>query len=348
MYRILIVEDDSTIASNVAAHLERWDYETKQIEDFKCVMEAFQQFDPQLVILDIGLPFYNGFYWCQEIRKISSVPILFLSSMNDNMNIVMAMNMGGDEFIEKPFDLNVLTAKVQALLRRAYSFQGNVNVLEHEGMLLNLNDASLSYKGEKISLTKNEFRILQMLMENAGKIVARDDIIARLWESDEFIDDNTLTVNVARLRKKLENADMEGRIKTKKGIGYYLEYYFIYMIFLLMRLSMDANCLLCGVQYVCLLIFTNIINGISYYISTGSSFLTMQNNSQSIWILLNMIIRNLQRNYIRQSRSLFLRIELQKKSCLIIMACGFIRSKHRLLHWIFYCKIRSNFYMKKI
>lgn len=134
MYRILIVEDDSTIASNVAAHLERWDYETKQIEDFKCVMEAFQQFDPQLVILDIGLPFYNGFYWCQEIRKISSVPILFLSSMNDNMNIVMAMNMGGDEFIEKPFDLNVLTAKVQALLRRAYSFQGNVNVLEHEGI----------------------------------------------------------------------------------------------------------------------------------------------------------------------------------------------------------------------
>ena len=129
---------------------------------------------------------------------------------------------------------------------------------------------------------------------------------------------------------------------------WYLEYYFIYMIFLLMRLSMDANCLLCGVQYVCLLIFTNIINGISYYISTGSSFLTMQNNSQSIWILLNMIIRNLQRNYIRQSRSLFLRIELQKKSCLIIMACGFIRSKHRLLHWIFYCKIRSNFYMKKI
>ena len=211
MYRILIVEDDSTIASNVAAHLERWDYETKQIEDFKCVMEAFQQFDPQLVILDIGLPFYNGFYWCQEIRKISSVPILFLSSMNDNMNIVMAMNMGGDEFIEK------------ALLRRAYSFQGNVNVLEHEGMLLNLNDASLSYKGEKMSLTKNEFRILQMLMENSGKIIARDDIIARLCESDAFIDDNTLTVNVARLRKKLENVGMEGRIKTKKGIGYYLD-----------------------------------------------------------------------------------------------------------------------------
>lgn len=223
MYKILIVEDDETIAGGLKNHLEKWNYQAECMTDFKDVMGKFVEFEPQLVLLDIVLPFFNGFHWCQEIRKISKVPIIFLSSANDNMNIVMAMNMGGDEFIEKPFDLNVLTAKVQALLRRAYSFQGNVNVLEHEGMLLNLNDASLSYKGEKISLTKNEFRILQMLMENAGKIVARDDIIARLWESDEFIDDNTLTVNVARLRKKLENAGMEGRIKTKKGIGYYLD-----------------------------------------------------------------------------------------------------------------------------
>ena len=223
MYRILIIEDDDTIAKNIAAHFNRWNYETKQIADFKNIMEEFLKFDPQLVLLDIGLPFYNGFYWCQEIRKISKVPILFLSSMNDNMNIVMAMNMGGDEFIEKPFDLNVLTAKVQALLRRSYSFQGNGNVLEYEGMILNLNDASFSYKEKNISLTKNEFRILQMLMENAGKIIARDDIIARLWESDEFIDDNTLTVNVARLRKKFENAGMDNWIKTKKGIGYYLK-----------------------------------------------------------------------------------------------------------------------------
>lgn len=223
MYKILIVEDDETIAGGLKNHLEKWNYQAECMTDFKDVMGKFVEFEPQLVLLDIVLPFFNGFHWCQEIRKISKVPIIFLSSANDNMNIVMAMNMGGDEFIEKPFDLNVLTAKVQALLRRAYSFQGNVNVLEHEVMLLNLNDASLSYRGEKISLTKNEFRILQMLMENAGKIVARDDIIARLWESDEFIDDNTLTVNVARLRKKLENAGMEGRIKTKKGIGYYLD-----------------------------------------------------------------------------------------------------------------------------
>ena len=223
MYKILIVEDDETIAGGLKNHLEKWNYQAECMTDFKDVMGKFVEFEPQLVLLDIVLPFFNGFHWCQEIRKISKVPIIFLSSANDNMNIVMAMNMGGDEFIEKPFDLNVLTAKVQALLRRAYSFQGNVNVLEREGMLLNLNDASLSYKGEKISLTKNEFRILQMLMENVGKIVARNDIIARLWESDEFIDDNTLTVNVARLRKKLENAGMEGRIKTKKGIGYYLD-----------------------------------------------------------------------------------------------------------------------------
>ena len=149
MYRILIIEDDDIIAKNIATHFKRWNYETMQIIDFKNIMEEFLKFDPQLVLLDIGLPFYNGFYWCQEIRKISKVPILFLSSMNDNMNIVMAMNMGGDEFIEKPFDLNVLTAKVQALLRRSYSFQGNGNVLEYEGIILNLNDASFSYKRKK-------------------------------------------------------------------------------------------------------------------------------------------------------------------------------------------------------
>lgn len=223
MYRILIVEDDSTIASNVAAHLERWDYETRQIEDFKCVMEAFQQFDPQLVILDIGLPFYNGFYWCQEIRKISSVPILFLSSMNDNMNIVMAMNMGGDEFIEKPFDLNVVTAKVQAVLRRTYEFRGTADVMEWNGAILNLADATVLYQDQKLELSKNEFKILQILLENTGKIVSRESIMTRLWDSNEFIDDNTLTVNVARLRKKMEQIGLGGKIITKKGIGYMVE-----------------------------------------------------------------------------------------------------------------------------
>ena len=208
MYKILIVEDDNTIAERLASHLKKWNYKTVCVRDFKNVMEEFKKTDPQLVILDIGLPFYNGFYWCQEIRKLSNVPIIFLSSMNDNMNIVMAMNMGGDEFIEKPFDLNVVTAKVQAVLRRAYALQGTANIIEHGEMLLNLGDASLTIAGQKIELTKNEFKICQMFFESAGKFVTRDAIMTRLWESDEFIDDNTLTVNVARLRKKLEEAGL--------------------------------------------------------------------------------------------------------------------------------------------
>ena len=223
MYRILIVEDDMTIAKVLAAHLEKWGYETRCAENFKNIMNDFLDFEPQLLMLDIGLPFFNGFHWCQEIRKVSQVPIMFLSSLDDNMNIVMAMNMGGDEFIEKPFDLNVVTAKVQALLRRTYAFQGSSNLLEHDGIMLNLGDATVLYQDQKVELTKNEFRILQILFERAGKIVSRDELIERLWDSDEFIDDNTLTVNVARLRKKLESVGRKDMIRTKKGIGYMVE-----------------------------------------------------------------------------------------------------------------------------
>ena len=223
MYRILIVEDDMTIAKVLAAHLEKGGYETRCAENFKNIMNDFLDFEPQLLMLDIGLPFFNGFHWCQEIRKVSQVPIMFLLSLDDNMNIVMAMNMGGDEFIEKPFDLNVVTAKVQALLRRTYAFQGSSNLLEHDGIMLNLGDATVLYQDQKVELTKNEFRILQILFERAGKIVSRDEIIERLWDSDEFIDDNTLTVNVARLRKKLESVGRKDMIRTKKGIGYMVE-----------------------------------------------------------------------------------------------------------------------------
>lgn len=222
MYKILIVEDDMTIAKTLANHLEKWSYTVQYVTDFEDVMKTFTTFDPQLVLMDIMLPFYNGYHWCTEIRKISKVPVIFLSSMSDNMNIVMAINMGGDEFIEKPFDLNVITAKIQALLRRTYAFQGMVNVIEHKGVMLNLNDATMTYKEEKLSLTKNDYKILQILLENAGRIVAREEIMTRLWESDEFIDDNTLTVNVTRLRKKLEEIGLEDYILTKKGIGYYI------------------------------------------------------------------------------------------------------------------------------
>ncbi len=223
MYRILIVEDDHTIAKTVQAHLEKWDYEVLCIEDFKRVEETFQGFLPQLVLMDILLPFYNGFHWCTQIRKSSNVPIIFLSSASDNMNIVMAMNMGGDDFIEKPFDLNVLTAKIQALIRRTYAFAGQKNQLEHGGVILNLNDATVVYEKEKLDLTKNDFKILQLLMEHTGKIVRREEIMERLWERDEFIDDNTLTVNMTRLRKKLESIGVHGFITTKKGIGYLIE-----------------------------------------------------------------------------------------------------------------------------
>lgn len=223
MYRIFIVEDDMTIAGALSDHLGKWGYEAEYARNFENIVERFVEFDPQLVILDIMLPLFNGFHWCQEIRKVSKVPIIFLSSASDNMNIVMAMNMGGDDFIEKPFDLNVVTAKVQAIMRRAYAFQGAVEVIECRGIVLKLNDATVNVKGQEKELTKNEFRILRLLMEKAGHIVPRDEIIGNLWESDEFIDDNTLTVNITRLRKKLESLGASDVIRTKKGIGYIIE-----------------------------------------------------------------------------------------------------------------------------
>ena len=220
MYRVLIVEDDLTIASALAAHLRKWDYEADYVEDFKNVMERFGAVDPQLVILDIGLPFFNGFYWCQQIRQVSQVPIIFLSSLDDNMNIVMAMNMGGDDFISKPFDLTVLTAKISALIRRSYSYAGQLNTIENNGVILNLMDGTCLYNGEKTELSKNEFQILALLMENSGSVVSRDTIMMHLWDSENFIDDNTLTVNINRIRKKLKDIGLDDFVKTKKGLGY--------------------------------------------------------------------------------------------------------------------------------
>ncbi|MBE3595017.1 MAG: response regulator transcription factor [Candidatus Carbobacillus altaicus] len=223
MYKVMIVEDDLTIARAIQDHLSKWDYDVTYVTDFKNITEQVIRFLPHLVLLDVVLPFFNGFYWCGEIRKISKVPIIFISSASDNMNIVMAINMGGDDFIVKPFDLNVLTAKVGALMRRTYSFQGQINVIEHRGIVLNLSDATLIYRDQKIELTKNEFKILQLLMENIGKVVSREEIMQRLWENDAFVDDNTLTVNIARLRKKLAESGLDHFITTKKGLGYMVE-----------------------------------------------------------------------------------------------------------------------------
>ena len=224
MYRILIVEDDPTIAQGLKTHLEKWNYEVFCVMDFKNIIEDFLSFHPHIVFLDIILPFYNGFYWCQEIRKHSNVLIVFLSSANDNMNIVMAMNMGGDEFIEKPFHFDVVTAKVQAVLRRTYELKESIpNGIHWHDAYLNLDDATVTYQDQKVELTKNEFRILEMLWQHAGQIVTRENMMIRLWDSDSFIDDNTLTVNVARLRKKLEQLGLSNVIATKKGIGYMVE-----------------------------------------------------------------------------------------------------------------------------
>lgn len=223
MYKILIIEDDMVIAKTVKTHLESWGYEVEYITDFQNVMSHFVSYDPQLVLLDISLPFVNGFTLCNEIRKLSKVPIIFISSASDNMNIVMAISMGGDDFIAKPFDLTILTSKVQALLRRTYDFTGQTNLLEHRGAIVNTNDATLTFNGQKIDLTKNDQKILHVLLENKGKTVSRDVLMTRLWETDSFIDDNTLTVNINRLRKKLEAIGLHDFIKTKKGLGYLVD-----------------------------------------------------------------------------------------------------------------------------
>lgn len=223
MYKILIVEDDAGIAEGIAAQLGSWGHEARCIRDFANVMKEFSEFSPHLVLMDITLPFYNGYHWCGEIRKVSKVPIIFISSAAENMNIVMAVNMGADDFVAKPFDVGVLVAKVGALLRRTYDFGESSPVIECRGAMLNTGDQSFTYNGESISLTKNEYRILSALMQNKGKIVSRERLMELLWETDCFVDENTLTVNVNRLRKKLDGSGLEGFITTKFGQGYIIE-----------------------------------------------------------------------------------------------------------------------------
>lgn len=222
MHKILLVEDDAVIRQQVKKMLEQWGFEVIAVEDFMQVLTIFVKEEPHLVLMDIGLPLFNGYHWCQEIRKISKVPIMFLSSRDQAMDIVMAINMGGDDFVTKPFDNNVLLAKVQGLLRCSYEFGTDQSLLEYHGVILNLKSMDMMYYGEVITLTKNEFQILRVLFEHSGSIVSRDDLMKELWNSDFFIDDNTLSVNVARLRKKLEEVGLKNFIETKKGIGYRL------------------------------------------------------------------------------------------------------------------------------
>jgi len=221
MFKILIVEDDNKIAEIILENLKRWGYEGLLIENFSNIFEEFVRYCPNLVLLDINLPSYDGYYWCNKMRQVSKIPIIFISSRNTSMDIIMAVNMGGDDFIAKPFSLDVLMAKVSAVLRRTYSYvDSSTDLIEHNGAILNFNDYSLLYKEQKRELTKNEFKILHLLIKNNGIIVSRDRIMRNLWEDESFVDDNTLTVNINRLRKKLSDVGLEDYISTKKGQGY--------------------------------------------------------------------------------------------------------------------------------
>ncbi len=216
MYKIMIVEDDPVIAGAMEKYIAGWGYKVRAVEDFRNVIELFSEFAPTLVLLDISLPFYNGYHWCSEIRKVSQTPVIFISSVSDNLNIVMAMNMGGDDFITKPFDLNVLMAKIRAVLRRTVPGAGMQ--LSHRGAVLE--DACLVYQGQRIELSKNSYRILQALLERKGSVVSRETLMQRLWETDSYVDENTLTVNINRLRRKLDAAGLKDFIATRKGLGY--------------------------------------------------------------------------------------------------------------------------------
>lgn len=223
MHRILLVEDDPAIAEAVLRLLESWNMEGRCVRDFRAVLSEFAQYDPHLVLMDAALPFYSGYHWCAQLRRVSAVPIVFLSSAADNMNIVTAVDMGGDDFVAKPFDPSVLMAKIRAVLRRTYDLGDRVPVLEHGGALLNLNDETLTFEGRRVQLTRNEFRILQTLMENHGRVVSRETLMTRLWEMDLYVEENTLTVNVTRLRKKLAGIGLCDMIQTRVGSGYIVE-----------------------------------------------------------------------------------------------------------------------------
>ena len=222
MYRVFIVEDDRAIASAVVRQLESWGMETRCAQDFRQVTAEFSAYDPHLVLMDVRLPFFNGYHWCQEIRRVSKAPIIFISSASDSMNVVMAMNMGADDFIAKPFDLNVLMAKIQALLRRSYDFADSAPRLEHRGAALHPGEYMLRFQGQEIPLTKNEHRILLTLMACPGQVVSREKLMEALWATDSFVGENTLSVNVNRLRKKLDAAGLAGFIATQHGVGYML------------------------------------------------------------------------------------------------------------------------------
>ena len=219
---IFIIEDDKALSREISLALNKWGYSTLEVEDFGNITNEVLDCNPKLILMDINLPCYDGFYWCSQIRSFLKVPIIFISSRNDDMDIIMSVNMGGDDYITKPFSPQVLVAKIQAILRRTYSYNSDLksDIIKFKDITLNIVEGKVYFKEESVDLTKNELKIMNILMNNQEKIVSRDEIIEELWDTDEFISENTLTVNVNRLRKKLDSIGLKDFIETKKGQGY--------------------------------------------------------------------------------------------------------------------------------
>lgn len=226
MYRILMIEDDPKIASILSEYLMRYEYQVELINEFNNIKEEFIKHSPDLVLLDINLPYFDGFYWCRQIRSISNVPVIFISARTDELNQVMAVENGGDDYITKPFHLDVVVAKIKSVLRRTYgeyalnSFQQPT--FDVSGLFLYQDKHEMMWKDQKVSLTNKEFRLIHKLAEQVERIVTRDDLLEALWDDLDFVDDNTLTVNVTRLRKRLADIGIEDAIQTVRGQGYRL------------------------------------------------------------------------------------------------------------------------------
>lgn len=221
---IFIIEDDKSLSREISMTLSKWGYVTQEVNDFENITDEVLECNPKLILMDINLPSYDGFYWCSQIRNFLKVPIIFISSRDNDMDIIMSINMGGDDYIIKPFSPQVLVAKIQAILRRTYSYNNDIKgeIIKFKDVTLNLVEGKIYFKNENTELTKNELKIMKILMENQEKIVSRDEIIEELWDTDEFISENTLTVNVNRLRRKLDSIGLNDFIETKKGQGYIL------------------------------------------------------------------------------------------------------------------------------
>jgi response regulator len=222
-FKIFLIEDDEIIAKSLKKFLENWSYDVYLVEDFEKVFEEYKKIDPAIILIDISLPFFNGYYWCEQVRKVSNLPIIFISSASENLNKIMAMNMGADDYITKPFDLELLLAKIKALLRRSYEYTEISNNIAYEDIVIDRDKMLLIFDNKQISLTKNEYLILEMMFAHPQKVFRREEFMDKIWQTDEFIDDNTLTVNIMRLRKKLEEIGLSNFIKTKKKVGYYIE-----------------------------------------------------------------------------------------------------------------------------